>query len=79
MNQTAQDFGTTNQTDVEFKLVQHFILGLKQTLELEINNNQRALKIMDKNPSLGKKLPKELFGVVRLPPAPSPQQFAQQA
>ena len=80
MNRRAQDFGTTNQTDVEFKLVQHFILGLKQTLELEINNNQRALKIMDKNPSLGKNiLPKELFGVVRLPPAPSPQQFAQQA
>ena len=47
MNRRAQDFGTTNQTDVEFKLVQ-------QTLELEINNNQRALKIIDKNPSLGK-------------------------
>jgi hypothetical protein len=35
---------------------------------------------MDKNSSLGKNiLPKEPFGVVRLPPAPSPQQFAQQA
>ena len=56
MNRRAQDFGTTNQKDVEFKLVQHFILGLKQTLELEIDNNQRALKIMDKNPSLGKKI-----------------------